>query len=97
MTTDWGPYATIPSPAHIERARAGDALDEAHQYAFKWAVQNVLHTDRAKITFAQIIEGLPLADVALNTRAHSFHEAVINHKSLNPEALRKAKTLRARD
>lgn len=94
MTKVLDPYATVPSPAHIERALASDSLDAAHQSAFKRAVQNILHTDIAEITFAQIIEGLPLADVALNTRGPTFHEAIINHKSLDPETLRKAKNLR---
>jgi hypothetical protein len=41
-----------------------DALDGAHQESLTRAIFRVLSTDIVQITFAQIIDGLPLSSVA---------------------------------
>ncbi|ROW04699.1 hypothetical protein VMCG_04792 [Cytospora schulzeri] len=86
-------YVTVPPPAYVERAPVRDVLDEAHQLIFQRALRNVLSTDIVETTFAQIIDRLPLASVALTIRGIEFYEAIINHKALDPEAFLKVKAL----
>ncbi|KAF5651749.1 hypothetical protein F25303_3953 [Fusarium sp. NRRL 25303] len=55
-------------------------LDQPHQDTVKSAIARVLDTDIAEITYAQIIDGLPLGEVAFESRGgmpHSDHP--INH------------------
>jgi hypothetical protein len=44
-----------------------ESLDGQHRDIFTRAVTNVLSTDIAVLTYAQIIDGLPLTDVAQDT------------------------------
>ncbi|ROV91353.1 hypothetical protein VMCG_09696 [Cytospora schulzeri] len=89
-------YKTTPPPPFIDRARVDHVLDGLHQSIFNQALLNVLSTDIAEITFAQIMDGLPLKDVAFGTRAHRHKEIdeVAKHEKLSPEALEKAITFR---
>lgn len=57
-------YATVPPPPSIDAAQVDHVLDGLHQIAFEQAIRNVLETEIAETTFAQIIDGLPLKDVA---------------------------------
>lgn len=41
-----------------------DTLDTVHRDVFIRAMENMLATENAIFTFAQIIDGLPIADVA---------------------------------
>lgn len=45
-----------------------DKLDDAHREVLVRAINNVLATDEAVLTYAQIIDGLPIADVAFDRR-----------------------------
>lgn len=65
-------------------------LDSAHRRLLDSAIRNVLHTERALETFAQIADGLPLCSVARDTRArenpYEGHPAIVRHTSLCPGA-----------
>ncbi|KAL1854941.1 hypothetical protein Daus18300_011261 [Diaporthe australafricana] len=91
MTTPTDPkYATTKPPLGVEKARVDLLLDESHQSAFQSAVRNVLQTEIAEITFAQIIDGLPLKDVGLGTRGLHW-ETLNDHEKLCAGVLEKAK------
>lgn len=57
-------YITTPPPGVIERTKANVILDYAHLTTLNTAFCNILASDIAEITFAQILDGLPLKDVA---------------------------------
>ncbi|KAG7291613.1 hypothetical protein NEMBOFW57_001632 [Staphylotrichum longicolle] len=62
-------------------------LDRTHRARLDWAVHNVLATERALETFAQIADGLPLKSVALDRRtSYAYYDAVARHTSLCPGA-----------
>ncbi|ROW08493.1 hypothetical protein VMCG_03258 [Cytospora schulzeri] len=82
-------YVTSPAPAYTERAPVSHVLDAAHQSIFQRAVQNVLSTAIAETTFAQIVDGLPLRSVAINTTGMAFHSSIYDHEHLYPGALEK--------
>lgn len=84
----------------VERAKSSIemAVGAPHRDIFARAVSNVLSTDIAKITYAQIIDGLPLASVAQDTgyelpNGHPLHNG---HKDLCPGVLEKTEEFRAR-
>lgn len=94
---DWeldAEYITVPPPAFIQRSRVDDVLDQPHQTRFCQAVRNVLHSRAAEITFAQLVDGLPLGKVADFTGGVLFHEVVLQHKTLCPGALDRARAFR---
>lgn len=89
------PYVPNPPPARVEKAPVRHILDAAHQAAFQRAVQNVLSTNIAETTFAQIADGLPLLSVALNSPfGHHLHASIVNHEELYPGALEKVTSFR---
>ena len=65
-------------------------LDPTHRHLLDSAIRNVLGTERALETFAQIADGLPLSSVARDGYAHrapyADHPAVARHTSLCPGA-----------
>lgn len=63
---------------------------------FRRAVTNVLSTDLAVETFAQIIDGLPIADVAWDSRRPSVsgNHPLDEHEELCPGTMDKARELR---
>lgn len=73
-----------------------DGLQDQHRRVFTHAVTNVLSSPIAEVTFAQIIDGLPLPDVALDTYhsnlcpRHPLHKA---HTKLCPGVLQRAQQL----
>jgi hypothetical protein len=79
------------------RASVESSLNGTHRDIFNRAISNVLSTDIAEITYAQIIDGLPLADVVQDTAngglpdAHPIHDA---HSELCPGVLEKARAYR---
>lgn len=82
-----------------ERYRtADDDLDQNHREALDQAVKNVLSTDIALATFAQIIDGLPLSDVAWDTRGTKLtpQHPINLHTQLCPGTLDKARAYRER-
>lgn len=75
-----------------------DVLDQEHREPLTRAIHNVLSTEVAEITYAQIIDGLPLTSVAYDTSAgdlpedHPLHDI---HSELCPGMLDKARELRS--
>jgi hypothetical protein len=59
------------------------------------AIDNVLATDEAILTYAQIIDGLPTADVSYDRRVTGIHgnHPIDEHEELCPGALDKAREL----
>lgn len=53
-------YANVSPPETLETSRAEHAVDEVPLVAFSRAVTNVLSTELAESTFAQLVDGLPL-------------------------------------
>ncbi|KAF4438872.1 hypothetical protein F53441_12693 [Fusarium austroafricanum] len=74
-----------------------EALDESHRDAVARAIIRILDTEIAETTYAQIVDGLPLADVAADSsdggppRDHPIHKV---HKSLCEGVLGKVKEFR---
>lgn len=87
-------YDTVTPPEKLETSRAEQALDEDHLVAYVRAIRNVLSTELAESTFAQLIDGLPLWDVvsALGHYGLDREEPVFNHQELCPGVLEKTKT-----
>ncbi|KAH8768864.1 hypothetical protein F5883DRAFT_417533 [Diaporthe sp. PMI_573] len=80
------PWVTTPRPDNIDKSTAVDTLDERHQAVFKRAITNLLATELAEMTYAQLIDGLPLWEVALDQyrHTHTGEEPVSNHRELCP-------------
>lgn len=89
-------YANVPPPEQLETSRAEQALDEPHLLAFARAVTNVLSTELAESTFAQLVDGLPLWDVVfgLGHYGHDREEPVFKHRELCPGVLEKTRAFR---
>jgi hypothetical protein len=80
-------------PNYVELNR----LQGAHYATLAGALRNVLDTDIALLTFAQIVDGLPTSDVAWDqygSKRHPDHP-VNNHRTLCHGALEKAKEFQA--
>ncbi|KAK4170839.1 hypothetical protein QBC36DRAFT_341183 [Triangularia setosa] len=77
------------------RARVSlDKLDAEHRSVFVRAINNVLSTELAIFTYAQIIDGLPIADVAFDSRWVDIpegHPLDVDHEELCPGAMEKAR------
>lgn len=76
-----------------------DCIDDGHRNAFRRAISRVLSTEIAEVTYAQIVDGLPLADVADDSvdggppRGHPLRQM---HRNLCPGVLDKTKEFLAR-
>lgn len=70
-------------------------LDDAHRQVLVRAINNVLATDEAILTYAQIIDGLPIADVAFDRRISGIYgdHPLDLHEELCPGALEKAREI----
>ncbi|CAN8096479.1 unnamed protein product [Discula destructiva] len=79
-------YITTPPVEVIERLGVDQILDEAHQAAFDTALSNVLSTTTAEITFAQILDGFPLKEVAFGNEGHghTIRDLVCKHETICP-------------
>ena len=68
-------------------------LDEEHRRVLIRAINNVLSTEEAILTYAQIIDGLPTADVAWDRRIPGLYgeHPLEEHEELCPGALDKAR------
>jgi hypothetical protein len=76
------------------RARISlNKLDAAHRSVLVRAIDNVLATENAIFTYAQIIDGLPIADVAWDRRSPGLwgDHPLDEHEELCPGALDKAR------
>lgn len=80
-------YATVPPPTSIDAAQVDHVLDGLHQIAFERAIRNVLDTEIVETTFAQIIDGLPLKNVAHATAGLSWESTLNKHEDLCPGSL----------
>ncbi|POS70965.1 hypothetical protein DHEL01_v210642 [Diaporthe helianthi] len=87
-------YETVPPPASIERSRVDEILDQAHETRFCGAIINILHSKPAEFTFAQLVDGLPLAKVASTSLALRCGDPVREHKTLCPGAMDKVRAFR---
>lgn len=89
-------YANVPPPESLETSTAEQALDKDHLAAYLRAVTNVLSTELAESTFAQLVDGLPLWDVvyALDHYGLEENEPVYKHRTLCPGVLEKTRAFR---
>lgn len=89
-------YVTVALPAHIDKCRVDQVLDKDHQHVFTTALLNILRTEVAEITLAQIVDGLPLEHVAFSLRGHRYtiEDPVATHAQLCPGTLEKTKAFR---
>jgi hypothetical protein len=72
-------------------------LDGEHRQLLVRAIERVLTTELAETTYAQIIDGLPIGDVAYDTRTPPYkgHPISHAHEELCPGMLDKAREFRA--
>lgn len=90
-------WATVPPPKHVDTRCVSEVLDANHQTNFANAMSNLLSTEIAEQTFAQILDGLPLKDVAFSMRVHEYtrRDPVFSHVELCPGVLERTRKLRA--
>jgi hypothetical protein len=71
-------------------------LDGEHREILGRAITRILSTELAEITYAQIIDGLPIADVAFDRRAHfcAGHPMDNFHEELCPGMLDRVREFR---
>jgi hypothetical protein len=89
-------YATARPPSAVNKVRAELVLDEPHLAVFDRALSNVLATEIAEETFAQIVDGLPLARVAFSIRSRrdTIYDPVFKHEELCDGVLDKTRSFR---
>lgn len=82
----------IARNAHDSRVPFGTITSDHHRKVFDKAIKNVLSTELAIFTYAQIIDGLPIADVAWDRRLPGImgEHIIDDHEILCPGALEKA-------
>lgn len=75
-----------------------ESLGREHRDIFSNAVHRVLSTELALKTYAQIIDGVPICEVAWDRYEHRLHQnhPINSHKELCPGALETAKSMRDR-
>jgi hypothetical protein len=90
-------YDTVPPPKELETSRAELSLADKHLEAYSRALTNILSTDLAELTFAQLVDGLPLWDVVFGLSEYGLveEEPVYNHRTLCPGVLEKTRAFRA--
>ncbi|KAJ4310291.1 hypothetical protein N0V84_011043 [Fusarium piperis] len=81
-----------------ETSRGIDALEQHHQTTFRRALSNLLATEVAEFTYAQIIDGLPTVESQNESypilAGHPVYE--LDHRELCEGSLDKAREFRAR-
>lgn len=89
-------WVTVAPPEHLDCCRVSDVLDANHQRLFATAIWNLLSTDLAEQNFAQIIDGLPLKDVAfsLENPEYTRRDPVFTHVELCPGVLENTRMFR---
>ncbi|KAI7783815.1 hypothetical protein LA080_011288 [Diaporthe eres] len=89
-------YVTAAPPKHIDKCRVDSVLDKDHQKVFTAALSNILQTELAETTLAQIVDGLPLEHVAFSLRGHRYtsDDPVATLTELCPGAIEKTKAFR---
>jgi hypothetical protein len=78
------------------RQESMDVLDERHHQILSRAINRILYTDEAELTYAQIVDGLPLYDVACdrNPDIPRAGHPLEKHTQLCPGVLDKTKSFR---
>lgn len=73
-----------------------DTLDDPHRVAVTQAIANVLSTEIAEITFAQIQDGLPLAEVIDDSSSNLLRSdhPIFKHTELSPKSLDEVRAFR---
>ncbi|KAJ3544893.1 hypothetical protein NM208_g2789 [Fusarium decemcellulare] len=82
--------------AHDHRVSFSSIKSEHHWQTLERAIRNVLGTDIAMLTYAQIIDGLPIGDVAFDQRLpglYGDHPLDDCHDELCPGAMEKVREL----
>lgn len=89
-------WKTVAPPARLETCCVSEVLDVNHQKIFATAMSNLLSTEIAEQTLAQILDGLPLRDVAWSLRAFDYNRShpVFSHVELCPGVLEMTRMLR---
>jgi hypothetical protein len=89
-------WATVAPPEHLDSCCVSDVLDSDHLNTFATAISNLLSAEIAEQTFAQIIDGLPLRDVAFSLRGTEYtrRDPVFTHVELCPGVLEKTRLFR---
>jgi hypothetical protein len=82
------------------RKLTAESLEEKHHDIFFRALSKVLSTEIAELTFAQIVDGLPLPQVADDTYDNGgslshIHPLYTKHTQLCPGVLETARQFRA--
>jgi hypothetical protein len=79
----------IARNAHDSRVPFGAIFSDHHRIVLNKAIRNVLSTELAIFTYAQIIDGLPIADVAWDRRLPGImgEHVIDEHETLCPGAL----------
>lgn len=74
----------FPGIDHIQHRVSVDILDNAHRQTYDRALSNVLATDAALMTMAQLIDGLPLDEVARHASGQRLGRGhpIYDHKTL---------------
>ncbi|KAH7233522.1 hypothetical protein BKA59DRAFT_428116 [Fusarium tricinctum] len=82
----------IARNAHDSRVPFDAITSDYHRTVLNKAIRNVLSTELAIFTYAQIIDGLPIADVAWDRRLPGImgEHVIDEHETLCPGALEKA-------
>lgn len=88
----------MSSPSPPRDAVGLDVLDEEHAQVFKRALRNILRTEVAEFTYAQILDGLPteqsLSDSYVFMEGHPVYE--LKHEEICEGYLEKAREFRSR-
>lgn len=80
--------------AHDQRVPFRSIFSEHHRLVLDRAIKNVLSTELAQFTYAQIIDGLPTGDVSWDRRycgVFGEHPIDSKHEELCPGTLKKAR------
>lgn len=82
----------IACKAHDSRVPFDTITSDYHRKVLDKAIKNVLSTELAIFTYAQIIDGLPIADVAWDRRLPGImgEHIIDDHEILCPRVLEKA-------
>lgn len=89
----------IHNGGNPEKATINNSLEGDHLDAFARADSNILSTEIAEVTYAQIIDGLPISSVALESASdplpdlHPIHD---HHKDLCPGVRERTRGFRER-
>ena len=87
----------MPEVQHAISAATLEALTDTHRDIFTRAVRNVLSTNTAEETYAQVLDGLPLSKVERDRWSHyticASHPLHNNHKTLCPGVLERLRQL----